>query len=110
MVEHVAELDGIYASLAHPVRREILVRLRDRDLRVTELAEPFPISLAAVSKHVGQLERGGLVARRVVGRDHWISLNAEGLRQAAGWLALYRSFWDRRLDALDALLRSDADG
>lgn len=104
MVESSAVLDDAYASLAHPVRRAMLERLRDGDARVTELARPFDISLATASKHIGQLERSGLVARRVVGRDHWISLQPQPLERAARWLGLYRSFWQRRLDALEALV------
>jgi DNA-binding transcriptional ArsR family regulator len=108
MVEHSATtLDEAYASLAHPVRRAMLHQLRDGRARVTELAEPFDISLAAASKHIGQLERAGLVERKVRGRDHWISLRPEPLEEASAWLALYRSFWTRRLDALEGLLRED---
>lgn len=88
----------------------MLTQLRGGDLRVTDLARPFEISLAAASKHIGQLERAGLVARRVRGRDHWISLTPEPLEDAAGWLALYRSFWERRLDALEALVAESPDG
>ncbi len=110
MVEHTRTLDEAYASLAHPVRRAMLERLRTGAARVTELAEPFDISLAAASKHVGQLERSGLVERHISGRDHWISLRPEPLEEATAWLALYRSFWNRRLDTLDGLLRDQADG
>ena len=110
MVEPSAVLDGTYASLAHPVRRAMLDRLREGEVRVTDLAQPFAISLAAASKHVGQLERAGLVQRDVRGRDHWISIRPQPLEDAAAWLALYRSFWNRRLDVLDELLRSNSDG
>ena len=106
MVEHSPTLDVAYASLAHPVRRAMLEQLREGARRVTDLAQPFDISLAAASKHISQLERAGLVERRIRGRDHWIELRPEPLRDAASWLALYRSFWNRRLDALDDLLRS----
>lgn len=87
----------------------MLERLRDGAARVTELAEPFDISLAAASKHVGQLERAGLVERDVRGRDHWISLRPEPLEEATAWLARYRSFWNRRLDVLEELLRAETD-
>jgi DNA-binding transcriptional ArsR family regulator len=109
MVERSAVLDGTYASIAHPVRRAMLDRLREGEVRVTDLAQPFAISLAAASKHVGQLERAGLVERDVRGRDHWISIRPQPLEDAAAWLALYRSFWNRRLDVLDELLRSNSD-
>ena len=87
----------------------MLRRLADGATRVTDLASPFAISLAAASKHVGQLERAGLVSRRVTGRDHWIALSPEPLREAASWLALYRPFWERRLDTLEALIAQDDD-
>ena len=109
MVEHSATLDEAYAALAHPVRRAMLERLRGGAARVTELAEPFDISLAAASKHIGQLERSGLVAREVRGRDHWISLRPEPLEDATAWLSLYRTFWHRRLDVLEDLMRAETD-
>jgi DNA-binding transcriptional ArsR family regulator len=109
MVERSASLDDAYGSLAHPVRRAMLERLRGGAARVTELAQPFDISLAAASKHIGQLERAGLIERTVRGRDHWISLRPEPLEEATAWLALYRSFWNRRLDVLEDLLRAEAD-
>ena len=69
------------------------------------LAEPFDMSLAAVSKHVQALERAGLVTREIDGREHHLSLCAEPLRAAAEWTAEYRDFWSRRLDALEGMLR-----
>ena len=110
MVERFVEtLDRTYASLSHPVRRAMLLHLRNGAARVTELADPFDISLAAASKHIGQLERAGLVERDIRGRDHWISLRANPLEEATAWLALYRSFWNRRLDALEYFLREGND-
>jgi DNA-binding transcriptional ArsR family regulator len=109
MVEHSRNLDLAYAALAHPTRRQMLQELRDGEARVSELARPFAMSLAAASKHVAQLERAGLVSRRVVGRDHWIALSPEPLAQAAQWLALYRPFWERRLDALDAMMTAKGE-
>jgi len=85
----------------------MLRRLRQGEARVTELAEPFDMSLAAASKHVTSLERAGLVTRRVAGRDHWIALEPAPLAEAASWLALYRPLWERRLAALDALVTND---
>jgi DNA-binding transcriptional ArsR family regulator len=85
----------------------MLRRLGEGETRVTELAEPFDISLAAASKHIAHLERAGLVTRRVSGRDHWIGLAPEPLRDAEHWLALYRPFWERRLDALEELVGRD---
>ena len=88
-------LDATFSALAHPFRREMLARLRTRDMRVTELAAFSSASLVAVSKHITSLERAGLVTRRRAGRDHWISLAAKPLADADEWLAPYRSFWRR---------------
>jgi DNA-binding transcriptional ArsR family regulator len=110
MVERSRTLDDVYASLAHPVRRKMLNELRAGERRVTELCDPFAISLAAASKHISHLERAGLVTRRVAGRDHWIALNAEPLAEAERWLALYRSYWNRRLDRLETLVTESTNG
>ena len=79
--------------------------LRGDELRVTELAEPFDISLAGASKHIRVLEDAGLIRRAVVGREHFLSLDARPLKSAAEWIDGYRAFWGGRLDALDRHLR-----
>ncbi|MBI3635653.1 MAG: winged helix-turn-helix transcriptional regulator [Candidatus Rokubacteria bacterium] len=107
MVEyHDATLDATFCALGDRTRRAILARLRQADATVTELARPFNVSLNAVSKHVKALERAGLVKREIRGREHHVSLRAAPLHRAARWMEGYRVFWDRRLDALDALLRT----
>lgn len=104
MVEYPATLDHVFGALADPTRRAILARLTRGEALVTELAEPFPISLNAVSKHVRSLERAGLVRRTVVGREHRCALEPAPLRQASNWLEHYRAFWEGRLDALEHFL------
>lgn len=109
MVEYrAAGLDAAYSALAHPVRRDILARLRKGQARVTDLAEPFDLSLAAVSKHIRVLEDANLVQRSVRGREHRLRLNARPLMEASTWLEGYRRFWEERLDALEALLTEKA--
>ena len=98
-------LDGSYGALAHESRRTMLELLRGDELRVTELAEPFDISLAGASKHIRVLEDAGLIRRTVVGREHFLSLDARPLKPAAQWIDGYRAFWEGRLDALDRHLR-----
>jgi DNA-binding transcriptional ArsR family regulator len=71
---------------------------------VTRLAEPFDISLAAVSKHIQVLEGAGLVRREVLGREHHLLLDPRPLGDASGWLESYREFWEGRLDALESFL------
>ena len=100
-----ADLDATFSALSDPTRRAILATLRAGSATVSELAEPFDMSLAAVSKHVQALERAGLVQREVEGRIHHISLEAEPLRAAADWVVEYRDFWRERLAALDLYLR-----
>ncbi len=108
MVEYGSpRLDLTYAALSDPWRRAILARLTGGRARVTEIAAPFDISLNAVSKHLKVLERAGLVTRTVAGRDHWLSLAAEPLMEASGWIETYRAFWERRLDALEDFLSGD---
>ena len=107
MVERsgAARLDHTYAALAHPVRRQILARLRDGPGTVTGLAEPFDLSLWAVSKHISVLEVASLVRRRIEGRVHHLTLEPGPLGEASAWLQAYREFWEGRLDDLEAVLR-----
>jgi DNA-binding transcriptional ArsR family regulator len=103
-------LDQVYGAIADPTRRAILEILADGELNVGSLADRFPISLNGVSKHVKVLERAGLVERTVQGRQHRLRLNAEPLHQASMWLEHYRTFWDTRLDALEAFLLKQGRG
>ncbi|MDQ2943058.1 MAG: metalloregulator ArsR/SmtB family transcription factor [Candidatus Dormibacteraeota bacterium] len=97
-------LDQVYDAIADPTRRSILGILAEGEVNVGGLAERFPISLNGVSKHVKVLERAGLIERTVQGREHRLRLNAEPLREASVWLEHYRTFWDTRLEALEAFL------
>ena len=100
-------LDQTLLALADPTRRAILQRLSQGEARVTELAQPFSMSLNAVSKHIIVLERAGLVRRRRAGREYRLSFNPEPLDAPASWIDRQRSFWTARLDALDAALRTE---
>jgi DNA-binding transcriptional ArsR family regulator len=100
-------LDDTLLALADPTRRAILERLSRGEARVTDIAEPFPISLNSVSKHIRLLERAGLVRRTVRGREHLLSLEAQPLDEAAAWIETQRSLWTHRLRTLDALLRAE---
>ena len=106
----VDQLSTTFAALADPTRRAIVARLAEGEATVNELAEPFPISVQAVSKHLKVLEKAGLIAR---GKDRQLRpsrLQGEALRQAADWLAGYRSFWDESFDRLDEHLREIQKG
>jgi DNA-binding transcriptional ArsR family regulator len=98
-------LSATFAALADPTRRAILARLATGETSVGELAEPFHMTLPAVTKHLNVLERAGLIAR---GRDaQWrpCRLQAAPLREASSWIEEYREHWEQRLDRLDAYLQ-----
>ena len=98
-------LDDVYGALADGSRRAIVWRLAaEGELKVTDVARPFNMSLNAISKHIKILERAGLVSRRVSGRDHWLSLRSEPLAAAYAWIGLYQRFWESRIDALERYL------
>jgi len=101
------QLDLAFAALADPTRREIVGRLAKGKARVTDLAEPFDMSLNAVSKHLKVLERAGLVRRTRTGREHHIALDPEPIRRIAGWARHYERFWNDRLDKLETFLRTN---
>jgi DNA-binding transcriptional ArsR family regulator len=98
-------LNATFAALADPTRRAILARLASGERAVTELAEPFDMSLPAVSKHLKVLERAGLIARGREAQWRPCRLEAVPLQEASVWLAQYRSLWEQRLDRLDDYLR-----
>lgn len=98
-------LSTTFSALADPTRRAILARLASGECSVTELAEPFDMSMPAVSKHLRVLERAGLIAR---GRDaQWrpCRLEPKPLQEVAEWVERYRAMWEQRLDRLDSYLK-----
>jgi DNA-binding transcriptional ArsR family regulator len=103
-------LDVTLTALADPTRRAILARLAEGEARVTEVARPFAISLNSVSKHIRMLERADLLRRRVEGRDHILTLNPQGLDEAARWIDEQRALWTWRLAELDSILEEPTDG
>jgi DNA-binding transcriptional ArsR family regulator len=97
-------LSATFAALADPTRRAILARLALGETSVTELAEPFEMSMPAISKHLKVLERAGLIARGREAQWRPCQLKAGPLKDAAGWLEHYRRFWEQSFDRLDAYL------
>lgn len=95
-----ADLNVIFQTLAHPIRRELLEQLAEGPASVGELADPHDVSLAAVSKHLHVLENAGLVHFEKDGRVRRCHLNTVPLSAAFGWLTRYRVLWEDRLDAL----------
>ena len=99
-----ARLDAVFAALADPTRRAIIERLSRSEARVTEIAEPFDMSLNAVSKHIRVLELSGVVERQRKGRDHILSINTRSLDEVDGWIERTRHYWEKRLNAMERLL------
>jgi DNA-binding transcriptional ArsR family regulator len=109
---HMVELDSpkldiIFHALGDATRRRMLRELADGERTVSQLAQPFAISLAAASKHIKALEGAGLIRREVRGRIHMCRLEPGPLAKADDWLRTYERFWTGRLDALERLLRED---
>jgi DNA-binding transcriptional ArsR family regulator len=104
------QLSNTFAALADPTRRAILARLADGDATVNELAEPFPMSLQAVSKHLKVLERAGLITRGRTAQSRPSRLHGAPLKDAADWLERYRRFWEGSFERLDQHLRAIQTG
>jgi DNA-binding transcriptional ArsR family regulator len=102
----VDPLDAVFSALADPTRRAIVVRLADGEASVSELAQPFDVSLPAVIKHLAVLERAGLLEHDKRGRVRRCRLIATPMRAADDWLSTYRMFWERRLDSLTDHLKT----
>jgi DNA-binding transcriptional ArsR family regulator len=108
MVElHTAQMNSIFHALGDATRRKMLRDLAGRERTVSELAEPFSISLAAASKHIKVLESAGLIRREVRGRTHLCRLDPGPLASAHEWLSFYEGFWTERLDALERMLHEE---
>ena len=108
MVElETPRLDTVFHALGDATRRRMLRELAAGERTVGQLAEPFPISLAAASKHIKALENAGLVRREVRGRTHLCRLDPGPLASAHEWLNFYERFWTDRLDMLERLLREE---
>lgn len=97
-------LNAVFAALADPTRRAIIERLSRSEARVTEVAEPFHMSLNAVSKHIRVLEASGLVERHRKGREHILSINTRSLDEVDSWIERTRRYWEERLNAMEHLL------
>lgn len=106
----VDQLSDTFSALADPTRRAILARLADGEATVNELAEPFPVSLQAVSKHLKVLERAGLITRGRAAQKRPCRLRATPLGDITRWLESYRRLWEQSFDRLDEHLRAIQEG
>jgi DNA-binding transcriptional ArsR family regulator len=102
-------LDAVYGALADPTRRDILARLTRGQATVGELAAPFEMSIAAVSKHLGVLEQAGLVDRTRKGRTTECTLRPDALRTARDWIATHERYWAERLADLERVLMDETN-
>ncbi len=100
-----SKLDETFSALANPTRRAIIARLASGEATVNELAEPFNMSLPAISKHIKVLEQAGLLTRRTDAQFRPCSLNPEPLKTLASWTEQYRTIWEARFDRMDAYLK-----
>jgi DNA-binding transcriptional ArsR family regulator len=111
MVEQSYELDAIFRSLSDPTRRDILTRVSGRSMSVGEVARYYDFSFAGVAKHLGVLERAGLIRKTKRGREQMVALNPKALAAANSYLETYQRLWEDRLDSLDLFLQTiDTNG
>lgn len=107
MVEYTFPLDTIFGSLADPTRRDILDRLQLGQLNVSEVAEPYDVSLAAISKHLKILEHAKLIMKRRQGKQQIVSLRPQTMMQASEYMKQYEQLWNERFDRLEQILREE---
>jgi len=103
-------LDTVFAALADPTRRAILSMLLEDDMAVTDVAEPFEMSLAAISKHLTLLMRAGLIAQEKRGRVKWCKLEPDAMKGASVWMQGFGQFEPVNLDAFERFLEVELDG
>jgi DNA-binding transcriptional ArsR family regulator len=106
MVEQTLSLDTIFSSLADSTRRDMLRRLVNQELTISELAKPYDLTFAAVSKHLKVLERAQLVIKRRRGKEQMVSVAPQSLKDAAEYLENYRLLWDDKFQRLDQILNN----
>jgi DNA-binding transcriptional ArsR family regulator len=107
MVERAAQLDAVFGSLADPIRRDILTRVTSAELSVNEIAEPYDVSLAAVSKHLKVLERARLVVKQRRGKQQFVSLSPAGIKSADDYLQFYKAHLRESFDSLEQFLNEE---
>lgn len=108
MVEYLLKLNNVFGSLADPTRRDILQRVAYSELTVSEISEPYDMSLAAVSKHLKILEKAKLIVKRRHGKQQLVTLAPQALASAEEYLQWYRQFMGTQLDSLDNYLNKEA--
>ncbi len=107
MVEYTLSLDSIFGSLADPTRRDILNRVSEKELSISEIAQPYDFTLAAISKHIKILEKAKLVIKRRQGKQQLVQVSPLAFKDAATYLENYQKLWDERFDALEEYLSKE---
>lgn len=107
MVEHILNLDSIFGSLADPTRRDILLRVANRELSVSEIAEPYGVTLAAISKHLKILQEAKLIIKRRQGKQQFVQASPVAFKDAAEYLKQYETLWNDRFDGLEEYLKEE---
>ncbi len=110
MVDQSAQVDQMFRALADPARRAIVAALAEGEKNVSELSAPLDMSLAGASKHVGVLEKAGLIACEKRGRERICMFRPDAMFLVRDWVEQYSTFWNARLDALDRVLKEDSNG
>jgi DNA-binding transcriptional ArsR family regulator len=105
MVEYTLSLDSIFSSLADPTRRDILRRLINNELSISEIAKPYDLTFSAISKHLKVLEKAQLIIKHRRGKEQMVQVSPLALKDAAEYLENYRLLWDERFQRLDKLLK-----
>ena len=109
MVEYTSSLDSVFGALADPTRRDMLRRVSSQQLTISQLAERYNLTFAAVSKHLMVLEKAKLIIKNRVGRKHYVRAAPGGLQDADEYLEFYRRQWEGRLDSLENYLNEGTD-
>lgn len=99
----MSQSNAVFQAIADPTRRQLLMKLRNKRLSISQLAEDIPMSRNAVVKHLQQLENATLVKTEKKGREKLYILDAEGLKEVQNWIEIFDEFWDDKLDALQKL-------
>ena len=107
MVERDAYLNNLFGSLADPIRRDILQRLINAQCTVSQLAQNYSVSFAAVAKHLNVLEKAQLVVKQRRGKEQVVSIAPDALKDASHYLAQYEALWNQRFNALDKIFKED---
>jgi DNA-binding transcriptional ArsR family regulator len=105
MVKQELVLDHVFSSLSDPTRRDIIKRVANQEMSITEIAQCYDVSMASVSKHITILENAKLIVKHKKGKQHMVAFSPKAFKSAADYLQDYRRFWEEKLDSLEEYLK-----